>query len=223
MNYRKKYMKIISKARKESRRKNCGIYYEEQHILPQAIFPLWKNRKSNKILLTGREHFEAHKLLAKIYGGKMINAIHRMAFGCHKNKYNITAEEYEEIRIIWAQRAREMNTGKKHSNEAKIKSGRYWKGRKRNIESVKKSADARRGVLRTEQQIVNISKGTSEGMKKVPYEKLAYWKGKSSPGMANMTGKCWYNNGQIEIASFNCPDGFIKGRLSGKKRKTKKT
>jgi hypothetical protein len=37
-------------------------------------------------------------------------------------------------------------------------------------------------------------------------------KGKPGPS----TGKSWYNNGTIETYSFDCPDGFIKGRLPKK-------
>ena len=70
MNYRKAYMSIISKAIKENRSKDNNVYYELHHILPKSLFPLWKTKKSNLVLLTAREHFICHKLLTKIYPSK---------------------------------------------------------------------------------------------------------------------------------------------------------
>lgn len=67
MNYRHIYCKIISYAKSQNRSKGDGNYYERHHILPKSMFPLWKNRKSNIVLLTPREHLFVHKLLFKIY------------------------------------------------------------------------------------------------------------------------------------------------------------
>ena len=67
MNYRHIYCKIISYAKSQNRFKGDGNYYEAHHILPKSMFPLWKNRQSNLVLLTPREHLFAHKLLFKIY------------------------------------------------------------------------------------------------------------------------------------------------------------
>ena len=47
-----------------------GIYYEQHHILPKALFPKWENFKKypkNRVLLTPREHWICHQLLDKIY------------------------------------------------------------------------------------------------------------------------------------------------------------
>lgn len=61
MNYRRVYFKIISNAKIEMqngvRKKKNGNYYENHHILPKSLFPLWKDRTSNLVLLTAREHF----------------------------------------------------------------------------------------------------------------------------------------------------------------------
>lgn len=67
MNYRHIYCKIISYAKSQNRYKGDGNYYERHHILPKSMFPLWKNRKSNIVLLTPKEHLFVHKLLFKIY------------------------------------------------------------------------------------------------------------------------------------------------------------
>ncbi|MDR0676487.1 MAG: hypothetical protein LBF97_05560, partial [Elusimicrobiota bacterium] len=91
MNWRKVYIKIIHNAQKEATfrqtqykiykrslnlfNKNkssfiLGYYYENHHILPKSLFPLWEKRKSNLVLLTAREHFFCHQLLNKIYSGE---------------------------------------------------------------------------------------------------------------------------------------------------------
>lgn len=71
MNYRHIYMLIIERAKSEEklgiRKRGNGEYYERHHILPKSMFPLWKTRKFNLVLLTAREHFFCHQLLTKIY------------------------------------------------------------------------------------------------------------------------------------------------------------
>lgn len=98
MNYRHIYCKIISYAKSQNRHKGDGNYYERHHILPKSLFPLWKNRKSNIVLLTAREHFFCHQLLIKIYScDKMFYALH--SFVSRPNAdYKITSREYEKLK-----------------------------------------------------------------------------------------------------------------------------
>lgn len=67
MNYQRIYDQIIDRANKESRKKSNGIYYEKHHILPRCLGG--SNQKENLILLTGREHLIAHRLLTRIHPG----------------------------------------------------------------------------------------------------------------------------------------------------------
>lgn len=68
MNYRLMYLRIISHAKKEE---NLGLRkngkFEKHHIMPKSIFPLWKNKQSNIVKLTLKEHRFCHDLLYKIY------------------------------------------------------------------------------------------------------------------------------------------------------------
>lgn len=104
MNYRHIYCKIISYAKSQNRHKGDGNYYERHHILPKSLFPLWKNRKSNIVLLTAREHFFCHQLLIKIYpSDKMFYALH--SFISRPNAdYKITSRDYEKLKKEFSER-----------------------------------------------------------------------------------------------------------------------
>ena len=64
MNYLNVYNNLINKVKSEGRIKSGGLYYECHHIIPKCLGG--NNLKDNLVLLTAREHFIAHKLLAKI-------------------------------------------------------------------------------------------------------------------------------------------------------------
>ena len=100
MNYREIYLKIIISTQKQNRKKVRGknqYYYEKHHILPKSLFPLWKDRKSNLVILTAREHFFCHQLLCKIYPSRsMYNALWRLSTD---GRRKITSKEYERIKI----------------------------------------------------------------------------------------------------------------------------
>ena len=59
------YNAIIERAKKENRKKGCGVYYERHHILPKSLGG--SNDKSNLILLTAKEHYVCHRLLTVMY------------------------------------------------------------------------------------------------------------------------------------------------------------
>ena len=79
MNYFLIYQRLIAKAKERV----CPEgYVEKHHILPRALGG--SNDSSNIVVLTSREHFVAHALLAKIYGGSMWQALLIMK---GKNRY----------------------------------------------------------------------------------------------------------------------------------------
>lgn len=101
MNYRKVYMAIIAKAIKENRKKSSKdaenyVYYEEHHILPKSLFPAWKSKKCNLVLLTAREHLFCHKLLTKIYPCQQMTSALWLMFNTRSHKD--TCREYERIK-----------------------------------------------------------------------------------------------------------------------------
>lgn len=77
MNYQSIYSDFIADRRtKEAALKASGAYSEKHHILPRAH--AGDDTPSNLIRLTPEDHFFAHLLLARIYGGKMWYALMAM-------------------------------------------------------------------------------------------------------------------------------------------------
>ena len=98
-------MTIISHALKEQslglRKKKTGVFYESHHILPKSLLPLWTKRKSNRVLLTLREHYFCHQLLTKIYPTKsMFAALWQMSIRGSKKvgKIKISSREYAKAK-----------------------------------------------------------------------------------------------------------------------------
>lgn len=125
MNYLQIYEDLILKAKTENRKKlKRGnpdyVYYENHHIIPKCLDG--DNSKENLVLLTGKEHFIAHKLLVEIFpDNKGIFWAFFMMF--HKNdknhgrNYRISSREYERVKI----KNSENLVGVKHSEETKEK------------------------------------------------------------------------------------------------------
>lgn len=113
-------MRIIENAK--NRKKDENGVYEAHHILPRSIFPNWKNKKSNIVDLTLREHYFVHELLVKIYPCKeMVFALWQMSmkyktkgsreYERAKKLYHSFAIEYwntPEVRLVQRQRQVEI-------------------------------------------------------------------------------------------------------------------
>ena len=125
-------------------------YTERHHILPKSLGG--DDGKENIVRLTARDHFFAHMLLAKIYGGPMNIALWRMsqprAQGYKKRKV-ITSRQFSVIR----------------HNFAKEISGRL-KGKKRPAYIGEKISKKLKGRVFTEEWKRNISRGQTG--KKMP-------------------------------------------------------
>lgn len=124
MDYKKHYNLLIQKAIKRPIIKDYG---EIHHIIPRCMGG--SNEKDNLVKLTAREHFIAHLLLAKEYGGKLWAAVNRML---NSNVHN--SRDYEFIRKQYSKSITgEGNPrfGVSLSKETKIKislgnSGKVW-------------------------------------------------------------------------------------------------
>ena len=96
------YKEFIDNILETRGRHGCGEkYHETHHIIPKCMGGT--NDADNLVDLFAREHFEAHRLLAleNPENEKLVYAWSCMVFVKKKgtDRYEVTAEEYEEARI----------------------------------------------------------------------------------------------------------------------------
>jgi hypothetical protein len=226
MNYRKVYIKIIKYAKSKNRQKLYYkhpnyVEYEEHHILPKALFPLWKNLReypNNAVLLTPREHFFCHQLLTKIYGKRMIVALWRYS---NSNKHLISSREYERLRLEFLKVNREFNFGNMHlANWQKINIhgnlGKNWfTDGTYNKLCYKCPEGWRKGKTPIKKHWYND--GKINIFSSIPLN--GWFKGKLSKinNSDKMKGRKYFNNGIKTKFCYECPEGFKPGRLKSEK------
>ena len=121
------YDKFIHNILETRGRFACGeLYHERHHIIPKCLGGT--NDKENLIDLFAREHFIAHKLLAKENpdNNSLTYAWSCMAFVKRDDidRYELTPEEYEEAKIAMSNACKGENNqfyGKRHSEETRMK------------------------------------------------------------------------------------------------------
>jgi len=201
------------------------VMYEVHHILPRSLGG--SDCPSNLIRLSYRDHFFAHKLLAKFAGYKMKLALTWFVNGSNANRYHRlpSSRLISKIREDANKVRKNMLTGRSFTDEHKANLSASKKGKPtwnkgltkddprvlRNVENSKKSK--------------NQSPPTAwnKGLKGEEY-KLHYNKGLSPP---SMTGRIWINNGmeQRKIMKDDIiPEGWTRGRcdIKGDNNPTRK-
>ena len=113
MNYKKIYDELIAKRVASP----PDGYSEKHHIIPKALGGT--NAKENLVLLTGREHFVAHVLLAKIHGGTMWMPVIFMKGRRYGDKY-INGRMYQAARQKWAMWSSQNQRGENHHAFGKV-------------------------------------------------------------------------------------------------------
>jgi hypothetical protein len=193
MNYKKLYEQLINKCRSENRKKFDGIYYESHHIIPKSIGG--SNCDENKVLLTGKEHFFAHKLLFLIYPNipSIVKAYHAMFAHLVKRGLKPSSRNYGEIRKAMSnipawnkgktgfkhteetkKKMRESHLGKKMSQNSKLKNSEKHLRKNLSEETLKKMSDVKKGKTRAKFSEETIQKMSTAAAKC----KVSYWKGK---------------------------------------------
>lgn len=123
-------------------------YAEKHHIIPKSFNGT--NCKSNLIRLTASDHLFAHLLLARIYKGKMVYALHRMLthnkysnkkvrlhYQFVKSNLKVSDEHKSKLRIA--------QTGKIYDDNARRNISQGLKGRKLSDEHKRKLSLAAKG------------------------------------------------------------------------------
>lgn len=96
----------------------------------------------------------------------------------------------------------------KHSEETKRKMSESRKGKHRSEETKKKMSEAHKGLKLSEE----TKKKMSEAKKGKTFSEEH--RKKLSEANKGNTGMHWYNNGIAQMQAYECPEGFVKGRLS---------
>ena len=103
---------------RRSKKNLNGIYMESHHIAPKApdLFPEYKSFKDhpwNKMDLTARQHFIAHHILWKAYGGSQVDAYWAMkrTSGNQERYIKFTSKVYSVLRDEFSIRHSERMTG----------------------------------------------------------------------------------------------------------------
>lgn len=197
MDYQSIYDELCGKAKSEQREKNSGIYYEGHHILPKCLGGLGKSNQTNHpniVLLTGREHYVAHKLLHFIHPEniKLARAFWAMVSYQKKGRnYRVSSKEYEYLQKIAAQaisgqnnpihkmdknpfsepsfieRNRLKRIGTISSEETKRKISIAHKGKKLSEEHKKSIGDKQRGIPRNPESVKKTAE-KNRGKKRSP-------------------------------------------------------
>ena len=179
----------------------------------QALGMYWHRPSSELIFLAKSEHRSLHKPSEETK--KKIGAAQK-GRQCYWKGKNLSEEAKKKIS--------EANKGKQKSVEHKKKisearkgkcAGEYnpMYGKHHSAEALQKMSDAKKGKHASEE----TRKKMSESQKGKP--KTKEWRkklGEAHKGNAYVKGKRWYTNGETCTRSFECPPGFIPGRLKRK-------
>lgn len=136
MDYKKVYDQIIER----SKNRKLEGYSESHHIIPLCMGGL--DVSENITILTPREHFICHWLLAREYGGNQLwHAFSAMTKlnNKHQTRYTPSSRAVAEAKEMSAKRmignkyaaGKRTEESKQKMREAKLKNPtKYWKGRK---------------------------------------------------------------------------------------------
>lgn len=239
MNYRHVYMLIIAHAKSEEklglRKKGNGNYYEAHHVFPKSLYPLWKDRKSNIVLLTAREHFFCHQLLTKIWPCR--ETVAAVFYLSNDKRHKVSSKEYQRIKEDFAKKQSEFKKGKpcKHTITQAVLEGRKkagmkrrgrtpWNKGKQNIyseETLQKIREARAKQDQSWRKDPEKSKELREKISKANKgRKLgpAWNKGKKMNYSEEVRsamghkGMGYWHKDEVHVRSFECPgEGWLPG------------
>lgn len=119
-----RYVRFLELCERMNRDLTECTYTEQHHILPQALFPELRKEKVYLFELTARQHFIAHMILHKAYGGVMSKAFHKFQTPSHSKRASypkITAKQYSVLREEVVRWSSAYFTGRKVSKETRLR------------------------------------------------------------------------------------------------------
>jgi hypothetical protein len=148
MNYQKVYNDLIFKCQL---RQSIDGYKERHHIIPKSLGG--SNDSSNLVNLTAREHFVAHFLLAKLYGGNQWLSIKRMR---GNDGFYVNSRLYEIARKKIAEETGKRFRGIPKTDEQKAKMSAASIGKKKSPKAIEKNRQANLGRKPNEAQLAAL-------------------------------------------------------------------
>jgi hypothetical protein len=169
----------------------------KHHIIPKHMGGT--DDATNIVELTIDEHAEAHRILYELHG-KIGDKVAWMGLAKMAPMKELIVELQRETKLgknnpMFGKPS--PNKGIKRPGIGGRKKGTKWSEKERETQMLKRSIPGYHDFLKSPERGKKISQAQ-----------------KGRPGTA--TGKTWFNNGVKETYSFNCPEGFIKGRLPKK-------
>ena len=213
MNYRKVYMAIIAKAIKENRKKLSRdaenyVYYEAHHILPKSLFPNWRRRKSNLVLLTPREHYICHMCATKIWPTKEMACAFMMMCNSSKNSimYSISRENYSKYFSGEGNPMYGRSAIREMSDEQFFE---YRQKMSKILSNIRRDENWKNHI-----SIALKGKSKSNSHRKKMIETLDRVRPMALQKAAEAhKGKHWFNNGKKNVLALECPKGFSVGKI----------
>jgi len=181
--YKDKYNKFIKS--RELRTIPKDTYTENHHILPRSLGG--NDLKENIIILTAREHFIAHMILWKVYGGKMAQAFYMMQ-GFNRYNYRLTSRQYSKLREESIKYLSFLKKSKTYEEIYGVELGKEMKTRKKKWASInspfkekdvqQKAQRNRKNLPRTEEQknrmsIAQLNKVVNPIVEKIRRNKIS--------------------------------------------------
>ena len=220
LHYLNRYLNFIKSCQKYNNEHNIylksklhpdGIYMERHHICPKAkdLFPEYKSFKIhpwNQINLTPRQHFIAHLILWKVYGGSQARAIMYMIVRLKVIGIKVTSTIYENIKIDQAADNRIRNSGDGHWSKQAGKIHNWKLNHPHGMKGKKHSVDSKKAIGL--KQVGNLNhffgKSHTEDTKKIIQKKAQ--------------ARIWITDGSASKTIYKSeiiPAGWRKGRSSG--------
>lgn len=172
LHYLNRYNKFIGALKEQT----IDGYYELHHIIPKSSGG--SNDKSNLIALTARQHYIAHWLLWKAYGGNLARAFFMMSSvgryqRVNSKTYDKARKDYsEQVKIQMAnkpnvpkftpehrEKLRQAKLGRKLSETTKEKIRQSRLGKKMSKEFCQKVSEAKKGKSNGRLGYKHINKG----------------------------------------------------------------
>ena len=190
----------------------------KHHIVPRCWFKMKNlpidNSNDNLVLLTYEDHCKVHKLAYLCTTGKMKR---NMAYAYHR----LTGGELVTVNAL-----KGVNCaiyGRRHTVEEKENLSRKLKGRPSpnkgkhpSEETRRKLSEANKGKKRPKRTPEHCRK-LSESIKRTfgdpEHRRMNSERQKGHKWSNGSLGMHWYNNGKVNKFAYECPEGFVKGRL----------